>query len=653
MAKQPTVKEFTQTIAQLEKELTAYRLKLNRLQDERNKYKKLYENTKNSEKISRSIIDSSADAIAIFDLAGKAKYVSPSFTQVFGWSRAEVEGKRIPFLPESEKEKTAAFIINLTLHGTPCYGLETKRYKKDGGLVDVSLSASRFHAPDGKPEGMFVILHDISEIKKLQKLLLQAQKMQALGTLAGGIANEFNNIIVNIIGCTEMIGTDLEPDSLSGQNLEEIRRAAYRARDLIRHIRIFSGQPAQNREPMHVQPAVLEALKLLRSSLPSNIKLEQQISEKCGPVLAGPTQIHQVIMNLGANAIEAMRNGGGTLQVSISETNIADADSSAAAGLNAGSYLNMSVSDTGHGIDPAIRDRIFDPFFTTKSSGNGTGMGLSIVHGIVKECGGSIDVHSEPDKGTTLTIYLPLFEEQSESAGRAERSHLNGGGRFTILVVDDDKTLRLMLRQHLQAAGYNVAEAADGRKALKILASEAVNLVLTDIRMPEMDGFELMAHMSADYPIIPAMVMTGYGTPETTDSFEEMGSLQVMDKPLDLEDLTRRITESLHQVSQGGTMTGISVASFLQLIQLEQKSCVLEVHAKNGQKGFLTFNQGVLCDAVCGRLKQEEATLEIVSWENVLLNFNALPRKKTKRKIKTDLMTLLLEGLKQKDETRA
>jgi len=653
MAKQPTVKEFTQTIAQLEKELTAHRLKLNRLQDERNKYKKLYEETKNSEKIYRSIIDSSADAIAIFDLAGKATYVSPSFTQVFGWSKAEVEGKRIPFLPESEKEKTTAFIINLTLHGTPCYGLETKRYKKDGSLVDVSLSASRFHAPDGKPEGMFVILHDISEITKLQKLLLQAQKMQALGTLAGGIANEFNNIIVNIIGCTEMIGTDLEPDSLSGQNLEEIRRAAYRARDLMRHIRIFSGEPAQNREPMLVQPVVHEALKVLRASLPSNIKFEQQISEKCGSVLAGPTQIHQVIMNLGANAIEAMRNSGGTLQVSISEATIADADSSAGAGLDARSYLNMSVSDTGHGIDPTIRDRIFEPYFTTKSPGNGTGMGLSIVHGIVKEWDGSIDVHSQPDKGTTFTIYLPLIGEQSESTGKAVRSHLNGGGRFTILVVDDDKTLRLVLREHLQAAGYHVAEAADGREALQILASETVNLVLTDIRMPDMDGVELMAHMSAEYPFIPTMVITGCATPGTNNSFGETGNLQVMDKPLDLDDLTRRITESLHQVSQGGTMTGISVASFLQLIQMDQKSCALEVHGKNGQKGFLYFNQGVLYDAACGQLKQEEATLEIVSWENVLLSFNALPLKKTHRKIRTDLTSLLLEGLKQKDETRA
>jgi CheY-like chemotaxis protein len=398
---------------------------------------------------------------------------------------------------------------------------------------------------------------------------------------------------------------------------------------------------------------VHEALKLLQDSLPSNIKFEQHISEKCGPVLAGPTQIHQVIMNLGANAIDAMRKNGGTLQVSVAETTISDTGSNAPAGLDSGPYLKMSVSDTGHGIDLAIRDRIFDPFFTTKTPGNGTGMGLSIVHGIVKECDGTIDVHSETDRGTTLTIYLPLFAEQSESTGKAIDSPLNGGDRFTILVVDDDKTLRLTLRQHLQDAGYNVAEAPDGRKALKILATESVNLVLTDIRMPEMDGFELMAHMSADYPIIPTMVMTGYGTPETTASFEEMGSLQVMDKPLDLDDLTRRITESLHQVSQGGTMTGISVASFLQLIQLEQKTCVLEVHGKNGQNGFLYFNQGVLCDAVCGQLKQEEATLEIVSWENVLLNFNALPRKKTQRKIKTDLMSLLLEGLKQKDETRA
>ena len=779
MATRSSSEDLINKIKELEKNLVDCRQTISQLQVSEEKYKKRYSKTKKSEMIYRSIIYSSADAIAIFDLNGMVKYVSPSFTEVFGWTKEEVEGKRIPFLPEAEKEKTTAFIVELTLDGTPCQGLETKRYRKDGGLVNVSLSASRFYNPDGNPEGMFVILHDISERKKLQNQLLQAHKMQALGTLAGGIAHDFNNIIFNIIGYTEMIKADVGEDSLSGQNLEEVLRAAYRARDLVRHIRTFSGQPAQDRKPMQIQPVVQETMQLLRTSLPSNIKIRQQLNEACGPVMADPSQVHQVIMNLGSNAIHAMHEKGGTLTVEITESVIDEENSYTPPGLGSGSYIKISVSDTGHGMDRTIKDRIFDPFFTTKEPGDGTGMGLSVVHGIVKDYGGHIEVLSEPGGGTTFTIYLPRIDKQNQPTKRSVQPHLNGGGeyilvvddeehnvymlrqilerlgyhttgrmsgldaletfrgepdqfdliitdmtmpnmngtqlaeklleirpdipiilcagfsetipeekasalgirqtvmkptvtnelaaairrvldmesggssRFTILVVDDDETLRMMLRQHLEDAVYNVSDATNGREALKILATEPVNLVLTDVRMPDMDGFELMANMSADYSSIPVMVMSAYGTPETTKRFKEMGSMQVMDKPVDLDDLTRRITESLHQVSQGGTMTGISVSSFLQLIEMEQKSCILEVRGQNRQKGFLYFSQGVLCDAVCDQLRGEEATLKIISWENVLLSFNALPQKKIQRKIKMDLMSLLLEGLKLKDETRA
>jgi CheY-like chemotaxis protein len=272
-------------------------------------------------------------------------------------------------------------------------------------------------------------------------------------------------------------------------------------------------------------------------------------------------------------------------------------------------------------------------------------------------CAGFSETISE-EKAKSLGIRQIVMkptvtDELATAIRRVLGMDFGGSSRFTILVVDDDETLRMMLRQHLEDAGYNVLDATNGKEALQNLASEPANLVLTDVRMPEMDGFELMAHISADYPSIPVMVMSAYGTPETTKRFKEMGSMQVLDKPVDLDDLTRRITETLHQVSQGGTMTGISVSSFLQLIEMEEKSCVLEVHGQNRQKGFLYFSQGKLCDAVCDQLRGEEATLEIISWENVLLSFNALPQKKIQRKIKMDLMSLLLEGLKLKDETRA
>jgi PAS domain S-box-containing protein len=746
------------------------------LQKELNKYKQAFESTRKAEKVFRSIIDSSADAIAIFDLNGKVRYISPSFTELFGWQLSEVIGKPIPFLPESEREKTSAMAVELILRGIPCNGLVTKRYKKDGSLVNVSMSASRFHDHDGKPEGMFVILHDISDRKRLEDRLLQAQKMQALGTLAGGIAHDFNNIIFSIIGYTEMILEDTEHNATAKRNLKQVLKAANRAKDLVSHIRTFSQQQGSDRKPLLLQAVISEAFSLLKATVPASIAMKQQLDDTCGPVLADPTQIHQLMMNLGTNAFYAMRDNGGTFKIHLSEVDIDSASTAEAMGIKPGLYVKIEVSDTGCGMEPSVKKRIFEPFFTTKEPGDGTGLGLSVVHGIIKDYGGSIQVFSEPQTGSTFNIYLPRIdadveiektptqtslpegsehilivddEEQNiqmlqqmlerlgyRVTGRTsgmdalatfraqpdkfdlvitdlsmpgmtgtdlarevheirpgmaiilctgfsemvseEKAHAlgirkvlmkpavtaeiasavrtvidsetDGKSGFCIMVVDDDETMRLMLRQHLEEAGYKIIDAANGAEASELLEQEMVNLVLTDVRMPEMDGFELMAHISSHYPSIPVIVISAYGSPETTRTFEDMGSLQVLDKPVDLEDLDRRITECLLHASHGGTMTGISVASFLQLIAMEQKTCLLEVYNRHQGKGYLVIQSGILYDAGCEKLKGEEAALNILAWENVTLNFKALPKKKLQRKITTDLMSLLLESLKIKDE---
>ena len=764
-------------IKELEKKLEENRLEIDQLRNQCTNTRRLYEQTKKSEKIYRSIIDSSADAIAIFDLHGKVRYVSPSFTQVFGWSMAEVEGRHIPFLPESEKEKTTALIIDLTLQGTPCHGLETRRYKKDGSLLDVSLSASRFHDHEGKPEGMFLILHDISERKKLQKQLLQAQKMQALGTLAGGIAHDFNNIIFNIIGYTEMTLADVKHNAIAQQNHEEVLKAATRARELVKHILTFSRHQVGDRKPILVQPVIEEALNLLRATIPATITIEQQIVAGSSPILADPTQIHQVIMNLGTNAFHAMRGTSGKLSLTVDERLVAPGDELFAPSLEPGRYVRICMRDTGHGMDGTVKDRIFEPFYTTKGPGDGTGLGLSVVHGIVKEYQGQVMVKSEPGKGTTFEIFLPtidaqplpenqsplgsdlpkgaehilVVDDEEQNVGMLRQMLERMGYRITgrtsgsdalqafkeqpasfdlvitdlnmpgipgnrlarelsevrpdipiilctgfsetlseteikslgirhiimkpavageiafairkvldsdpaplspplILVVDDDSTMRIMLEQHLKESGYRVIPAENGIPALEVLRSEKVNLVITDVRMPEMDGFELMMHLNAEFPDIPVVVMSAYGTPEMVQKFESLGSLQVLDKPIDLEALNRKIDESLRQSSQGGTMSGISVSNFLQLIGMEQKSCVLEIHGRGSRKGILYFHQGALHEAACGTNFGRAAALDMIAWENVLLKFRPLPQKKIKNRIREDLKSLLLESLRLKDE---
>ena len=776
MNAKPKTDELTQKRNQLEDLLTQSHKYNDQLKKECEKYKQAFERTKKSEEIFRSIIDSSADAIAIFDLNGRAKYISPSFTQLFGWEMNEVLGKPIPFLPESEKEKTTALVIDLTLRGIPCHGLTTKRYKKDGSLVDVSLSASRYHDHEGKAAGMFFILHDISDRKHLEDQLFQAQKMQALGTLAGGIAHDFNNIIFSIIGYGEMIMDDVRDLKSAKHNVKQVLRAANRAKDLVKHIRTFSQQRAGDRRPLLLQSIIDEAFSLLKATVPARIKMKMQLDDSCGPVLADPTQIHQVVMNLGTNAFHAMRENGGTFNVDLSEVEIDSAATADAMGITQGKYVKLEVGDNGHGMENSVKERIFEPFYTTKGPGDGTGLGLSVVHGIVSEYSGAIQVFSEPQTGSTFNIYLPRIdakveeEEQVVPAGiqegserilvvddeeqniemlqqmlerlgyrvtgrtsgidalatfraqpdkfdlvitdmnmpnmtgtdlvrelreirpgisvilctgfsemisekdtqalgiqkivmkpavtaeiaRAVRSlidfEIKGQSGFCILIVDDDETLRLVLRQHLEDNGHKVVEAASGAAALEILENEMVNLILTDIRMPEMDGFELMAQLKSDYPAIPTIVMSAYGTADTTSAFEELGCLQVLDKPIDFEALNHHVAECLTQAPQGGTMTGISVANFLQLIAMEQKSCLLEVYNRNPGKGHLTIHRGKLYDAGCEDRKGEAAALEIIAWENVTLNFKSLPQKEPQRKITTDLTSLLLESLKMKDE---
>lgn len=776
MAAKPNIEDLNKKLEQLEKQLTQSLEQNEKLAKDYDEYRQAFESTKKSEKIFRSIIDSSADAIAIFDLNGKARYISPSFTQLFGWKMEEIIGKPIPFLPESEKEKTTSLFIDLTLRGIPCHGLSTKRYKKDGSMVDVSLSASRYHDHRGKPDGMFMILHDISDRMRLEDQLVQAQKMQALGTLAGGIAHDFNNIIFSIIGYTEMLIDDVENDKLARRNLKQVLRAANRAKDLVKHIRTFSQQRVGDRKPLLLQSVIEEAFTLLKATVPARITMKKQLDKNCGPVLADPTQVHQMIMNLGTNAFHAMRDKGGTLRVHLAEVSIDSEGTADAMGINVGSYVKLEVSDTGHGMKSSVKGRIFEPFYTTKEPGTGTGLGLSVVHGIVKEYRGSIQVFSEPHTGSTFNIYLPrvdakveeeeqivhtelqegterilvvddeeqniqmlqqmlerlgyrvtgrtsgidalsafraqpdkfdlvvtdlnmpnmtgtdlarelreirpgiavilctgfsemISEKEAQALGiqriimkpavtaeiaQAVRSVIDaaveGHRGFCILIVDDDETMRLMLRQHLEDTGYKVIDAANGAEAVEMLENEMVNLVLTDVRMPEMDGFQLMTHLNRKFPALPVIVMSAYGSPETTLQFEELGSLQFLDKPVNLEDLNRRIAECLQQATHGGTMTDISVANFLQLIAMEQKSCLLEVYNQEHSKGQLTIQRGRLYDAECEELKGEDAALQIIAWENVTMNFKALPKKKMQRKITADLTSLLLESLKMKDE---
>ena len=386
----------------------------------------------------------------------------------------------------------------------------------------------------------------LQEREKLLADLRQAQKMEAIGTLAGGIAHDFNNILSAILGFTEMSLMEVKKDSKLHHNLSMVHKAGDRARDLVAQILTFSRHSQAERHPILVAPIIKEALKLLRASLPSSIEIRQNIHPCSGKVLADPVQIHQIIMNLCTNAFHAMGGTGGVLEIILIEEEIDRKSAEQIRDLQPGPYLRLSVSDTGSGIKPQIVDRIFDPFFTTKEKGQGTGMGLSMVHGIMKEYNGAIKVQSEVGKGSVFHLYFPLIRGIDDLKDNVETPLLvKGKGR--ILFVDDEKDLVEMGRNLLELLGYDVESCSDSIEALKIFKKDpdGFDLVVTDQTMPMMSGVELAGEIMKIRPQIPVFLCTGYSSFVSQQEAKQLGIREFFLKPISAEELSQAIRRHL------------------------------------------------------------------------------------------------------------
>lgn len=331
----------------------------------------------------------------------------------------------------------------------------------------------------------FEIFHDITDHKKMESQLRQAQKMEAIGTLAGGIAHDFNNILVPLIGYAEILKGDLPADSPLQGYVDEILKAAFRSADLVKQILMFSRQGDQDIKPIKLQPIVYEALKLLQVSIPTTIEIQQNIDSGCGIVVADPTQFHQIIMNLATNAYHAMEEAGGLLTVTLKQVRL-EADQSIVSKLTPGNYALFIVSDTGIGIKKDVMDKIFDPYFTTKASGKGTGLGLAVVHGIVKSCNGGIRIYSEPGKGTEIRIYLPTMDSKGDAI-RTDPDEPIRGGNERVLLVDDEVTIISMEQLLLERLGYRVTTRTGSVDALEAFKAnpDSFDLIITDMTMPK------------------------------------------------------------------------------------------------------------------------------------------------------------------------
>lgn len=385
------------------------------------------------------------------------------------------------------------------------------------------------------------------ERKKLEEKLYQVQKMEAIGTLAGGIAHDFNNVLYSIIGYTELTMDDVPEGSLAQKNLAEVLKGAMRAKDMVRQILAFSRKDDMQKKPVKIQPVVKEALKLLRASIPATIEIRQSIDEDCGPVLAASTQIHQVVMNLATNAYQAMREKGGLLELTLMEEKIGSDDSNP--DLYPGTYLKLTVSDTGHGMNSVVMKKIFDPYFSTKGPGEGTGMGLAVVHGIVKSHGGDITIYSKPGEGTTFHVYLPLIKTRPVEP-KTVPAEPTPTGTEHILFVDDEEAIVRMTQQILERLGYQVTSRTSSVEALEAFKAkpDKYDLVITDMTMPNMTGVELAPRLREIRSEIPIIMCTGFSETIDEDRAKNMGILAYIMKPFLTDEIAKTIRKVFDEV---------------------------------------------------------------------------------------------------------
>lgn len=492
-------------------------------------------------------IEQGADSIVITDKDGTIEYVNPSFEQITGYSKEEAIGKNPRILQSGRHDRAFYKQMWETLACGRSWRGHLTNKRKDGTLFEEEASITPVFNENGEVRNYVAVKHDITEKIMLEQQLQQAQKMEAIGTLAGGIAHDFNNILAALLGFAELANLELPAESPASLNLAGVLKAGNRAKELVKQILEFSRQSAQEFKPLKIQFVIKEALKLLRSSIPTTIEIRQEIDTTCGPVLADPTKIHQVIMNLCTNAYHAMQERGGVLSVTLSQVEFRSADVLGEIDLKPGPYIRLEVSDTGCGIDPAFSEKIFDPYFTTKEKGKGTGLGLSVVHGIVKSHGGHISVHSEPNIGSTFRVFLPILLLDREVPEKIEFTDTPRGGTERILVIDDEEFLVHIEQKILERLGYKVTALTSSEQALQMFKEQPqhFHLVITDMAMPHSNGVELAQEMLAIRPDLPIILCTGFSELINKEKAMAMGVREFALKPIAQNELARLVRQVL------------------------------------------------------------------------------------------------------------
>ena len=499
-----------------------------------------------SEKRLQAIFEANPDPVVVYDLEGFPQYLNPAFTEVFGWSLEDVKGQKIPFVPEDQKELTAAMLEKIYRSGKPVSFL-SKRLTKQKSLVDVAVSAAIIKGPDGESTGVVVNLTDVSERRKLEARFLQAQKMESVGRLAGGIAHDFNNMLGVILGHTELALQNFDPNLPVHNDLKAIHKAAQRSADLTRQLLAFARRQTAAPTVVDLNDTISGMLKMLRRLIGEDIDLVWIPGANLWPVKIDPAQIDQILANLCVNARDAIAGVG---KIVIQTENVALDEEFCAhfEGLVPGQYTKLTVADDGCGMDEQTIDNLFEPFFTTKQIGEGTGLGLSTVYGIVKQNNGFINAVSSPEQGATFTIYLPKTDEKVAPRGVAATESYSRGIE-TVLVVEDEDSILDLSKEILQRCGYTVLTASTPSQALSIASryEAPIHLLVTDVVMPEMNGKRLQETISSINPDIKVLFMSGY----TTDAIMHRGIIEsdihFLQKPFTVNSLAGKVREALDE----------------------------------------------------------------------------------------------------------
>jgi PAS domain S-box-containing protein len=499
------------------------------------------------------VVTHSPNIVMIMDTQRRIQYVNPAFEQITGFSVDEVMGRTASLLENGMQDHSHFMQMWNTIRKGNQWSGRIANRRPDGRPYHVETDIIPIKDQAGQIKNFAVIMRDITHEEEMAARLRQAQKMEAIGTLAGGIAHDFNNILTALLGFSELGLLSSEKESRVHEHFEAIYDAGQRARDLVAQILTFSRLNEECHKPIYLHAILKEALKLLRSTLPSTITFETDICRENIYVMADATAIHQIVMNLCTNAAHAMQDHGGTLTVKLGKVELTAKETAIHPHIKPGPYLKLSIGDSGHGMTRDVLDHIFEPYFTTKKKGEGTGLGLSVVHGIVQNHGGMITVSSEPGNGAMFDVFFPVVALKCKSVKPRSEDAPRGSER--ILFVDDEAVLVRLAKQMLTSQGYQVTTYTDSRKALADFEASPLeyDVIISDMTMPHLTGEDLARAMLELRPDIPFILCTGYSSKLDHERIEKAGIKAVLKKPFSISAISGRIRAVLNTGQCGGS----------------------------------------------------------------------------------------------------